>query len=52
MRYPLSWPGDPARGIGPPWSSPQMHAWTVRDGMATVFWQFQGDQQTEDEFGA
>jgi ketosteroid isomerase-like protein len=32
------------------WSSPQVHAWTVKDGKATVFWQFQGDQQTEDEF--
>jgi ketosteroid isomerase-like protein len=32
------------------WSSPQVHAWTVRDGQATVFWQFQGDQQAEDEF--
>jgi hypothetical protein len=24
--------------------------WTVKDGRATVFRQFQGDQQTEDEF--
>ena len=32
------------------WSSPQVHVWTVKDGHATVFWQFQGDQQTEDEF--
>jgi ketosteroid isomerase-like protein len=31
-------------------SSPRVHAWTVRDGQAIVFWQFQGDQQTEDEF--
>ena len=34
------------------WSSPQVHAWTVKNGKATVFWQFQGDQQTEDEFWA
>jgi len=34
------------------WSSPQVHVWTVKDGRATVFWQFQGDQQTEDEFWA
>jgi hypothetical protein len=27
-----------------------VHAWTVERGKATVFWQFQGDQQTEDEF--
>jgi uncharacterized protein len=32
------------------WSSPQVHVWTVRDGRATVFHQYQGDQQTEDEF--
>ena len=32
------------------WSSPQVHVWTVRNGRAVVFWQFQGDQQTEDEF--
>jgi|SRR5579872_1220667 len=32
------------------WSSPQVHAWTVTEGRATVFWQYQGDQQTEDEF--
>ena len=37
---------------GRAWSSPQVHAWTVRNGRATVFWQFQGDQQTEDEFWA
>jgi ketosteroid isomerase-like protein len=35
---------------GKSWSSPQVHVWTVKDGRATVFWQFQGDQQTEDEF--
>lgn len=35
---------------GKNWSSPQVHVWTVKDGRATVFWQFQGDQQTEDEF--
>jgi ketosteroid isomerase-like protein len=32
------------------WSSPQVHVWTVKDGRATMFWQYQGDQQTEDEF--
>ncbi len=32
------------------WSSPQVHLWTVKNGKATVFWQYQGDQQTEDEF--
>ncbi len=32
------------------WSSPQVHVWTVRDGYAVSFRQYQGDQQTEDEF--
>jgi ketosteroid isomerase-like protein len=32
------------------WSSPQVHVWTIKNGRATVFRQFQGDQQTEDEF--
>jgi ketosteroid isomerase-like protein len=34
------------------WSSPQVHLWTLKNGRATVFWQYQGDQQTEDEFWA
>jgi uncharacterized protein len=41
---------ESAQRLGRAWSSPQVHAWTVKDGKATVFWQFQGDQQTEDEF--
>jgi hypothetical protein len=32
------------------WSSPQVHVWTVKDGHASIFWQYQGDQQTENEF--
>ncbi|MBV8406352.1 MAG: nuclear transport factor 2 family protein [Alphaproteobacteria bacterium] len=32
------------------WSSPQVHVWTVSEGRAVAFRQFQGDQQTEDEF--
>lgn len=39
-----------ARRAGRSWSSPQVHVWTVKDGHATVFWQYQGDQQAEDEF--
>ena len=34
------------------WSSPQVHAWTMMNGKAAVFHQYQGDQQTEDEFWA
>jgi ketosteroid isomerase-like protein len=41
---------ESAQRHGRAWSSPQVHAWTVKNGRATVFWQFQGDQQTEDEF--
>jgi uncharacterized protein len=41
---------ESARRGGRSWSSPQVHVWTVSDGRATVFWQYQGDQQTEDEF--
>jgi ketosteroid isomerase-like protein len=32
------------------WSAQQVHVWTVRDGYAVTFRQYQGDQQTEDEF--
>ena len=43
---------ESAERDGRKWSSPQVHAWTIQNGKATVFWQFQGDQQTEDEFGS
>jgi ketosteroid isomerase-like protein len=41
---------ESAQRGGRSWSSTQVHVWTVRDGEATVFRQYQGDQQTEDEF--
>jgi ketosteroid isomerase-like protein len=41
---------ESAERNGRKWSSPQVHAWTIERGKATVFWQFQGDQETEDEF--
>lgn len=41
---------ESAQRGGRNWSSPQVHAWTVRDGRAIAFWQYQGDQQSEDEF--
>jgi ketosteroid isomerase-like protein len=34
------------------WSSPEIHVWRVVDGRATEFREFQGDEQTEDEFWA
>jgi len=41
---------ESAERKGRTWSSPQVHAWTIKNGKAVVFWQYQGDQQTEDEF--
>jgi uncharacterized protein len=35
---------------GRSWSSPTVHVWTVKDGRATAFWEYEGDQQGEDEF--
>jgi ketosteroid isomerase-like protein len=41
---------ETARRGGRSWSSPQVHVWTIRDGRAIGFRQYQGDQQAEDEF--
>ena len=41
---------ESAQRAGRSWSSPQVHVWTVKDSRAMAFWQYQGDQQTEDEF--
>jgi uncharacterized protein len=35
---------------GRSWSSPEVHVWRVVDGKAVEFHEYQGDQQTEDEF--
>jgi ketosteroid isomerase-like protein len=35
---------------GRAFSSPEVHCWRVVDGKAVEFVEFQGDQQTEDEF--
>jgi ketosteroid isomerase-like protein len=37
---------------GQSWSSSEIHVWRMVDGRATEFREFQGDQQTEDEFWA
>jgi ketosteroid isomerase-like protein len=37
---------------GSTWSAPEVHVWRVVDGRAVEFREFQGDQQTEDEFWA
>ena len=41
---------ESAKRGGRNWSSPQVHVWTIRDGRVAAFCQYQGDQQTEDEF--
>jgi ketosteroid isomerase-like protein len=35
---------------GAAWASPEVHVWGVVDGRAVDFREFQGDEQTEDEF--
>jgi ketosteroid isomerase-like protein len=41
---------ETAQRGGRSWSSPQVHAWTIKGGRAIAFRQYQGDQQGEDEF--
>lgn len=41
---------ETAQRGGRSWSSPQVHAWTVKDGRAIAFREYEGDQQGEDEF--
>jgi ketosteroid isomerase-like protein len=35
---------------GQAWSSPEVHVWEVAGGRAVEFVEYQGDEQTEDEF--
>ena len=39
-----------AERLGQSWSSPEVHVWRVTGGHAVDFCEFQGDQQSEDEF--
>jgi ketosteroid isomerase-like protein len=41
---------ESASRAGRSWSSPQVHVWTVKDGRATAFWEYEGDEHGEDEF--
>ncbi len=41
---------ESAQRGGRSWSAPQVHVWTVKGGKATVFWEYEGDQQGDDEF--
>lgn len=35
---------------GQAWASPEVHVWRVSEGQAVEFVEYQGDQQSEDEF--
>ena len=39
-----------AQRNGQSWSAPEVHVWRIAHGKAVEFHEFQGDQQTEDEF--
>jgi hypothetical protein len=39
-----------AQRNGRAWSAPEVHVWRVVDGQAVDFREYQGDQQSEDEF--
>ena len=41
-----------AERYGQFWSSPEVHVWRMANGRAAEFREFQGDQQSEDEFWA
>lgn len=41
---------ETAQRGGRSWTAPQVHVWTVKDGKATVFREYEGDEQRDDEF--
>ena len=41
---------ESAQRGGRSWSARQIHVWTLKDGKATVFWEYEGDEQGDDEF--
>lgn len=41
---------ETAQRGGQSWSSPNVHVWTVKNGRAIAFWEYEGDEQGEDEF--
>ena len=41
---------ESAQRAGRNWSSSNIHVWTVKDGRAIAFREYQGDEQGEDEF--
>jgi ketosteroid isomerase-like protein len=41
---------ETAQRAGQSWTSSNVHVWTVRDGLAVAFREYEGDEQGEDEF--
>jgi hypothetical protein len=41
---------ESAQRGGRSWTAPQVHVWTVKDGKATMFREYEGDEQGDDEF--
>ena len=41
---------ETAQRAGQSWTSSNVHVWTVRDGRAVAFCEYEGDEQGEDEF--
>jgi uncharacterized protein len=41
---------ESAQRGGRSWTAPQVHVWTVKDGKATAFREYEGDEQGDDEF--
>ena len=41
---------ESAQRGGRSWSASQVHVWTMQNGKATVFWEYEGNQQGDDEF--
>ena len=41
---------ESAERAGRSWSAPQVHVWTVKNGKATAFREYEGDEQGDDEF--
>ncbi len=43
---------ESARRAGRDWTSPEVHVWTVRNGKAVMFHEYNADNYAEDEFWA
>jgi uncharacterized protein len=41
---------ETAQRAGHSWTSSNVHVWTVKDGRAAAFCEYEGDEQGEDEF--